>query len=120
MKKTLKQVMIVFLTVLTVALVFAIIFYKYIPTNKRYFSGRRIVQFDISFILKSKTFIQSLSGQIPWERIQTNGTNIFTSADFHCFLQHFSSDSFSLAFRSGGQKMNHCNLCVTALYIPVY
>lgn len=34
MKKTLKQVMIVFLTVLTVALVFAIIFYKYIPTNK--------------------------------------------------------------------------------------
>ena len=34
MKKTLKQVIIVFLTVLTVALVFAIIFYKYIPTNK--------------------------------------------------------------------------------------
>ena len=32
MKKTLKQVIIV--TVLTVALVFAIIFYKYIPTNK--------------------------------------------------------------------------------------
>lgn len=34
MKKTLKQVMIVFLTVVTVALVFAIILYKYIPTNK--------------------------------------------------------------------------------------
>ena len=34
MKKILKQVIIVFLTVLTVALVFAIIFYKYIPTNK--------------------------------------------------------------------------------------
>ena len=34
MKKILKKVIIVFLTVLTVALVFAIIFYKYIPTNK--------------------------------------------------------------------------------------
>ena len=34
MKKILKQVIIIFLTVLTVALVFAIIFYKYIPTNK--------------------------------------------------------------------------------------
>ena len=33
-KKILKKVIIVFLTVLTVALVFAIIFYKYIPTNK--------------------------------------------------------------------------------------
>lgn len=34
MKRVLKQIMIILLTVITVALVFAIIFYKYIPTNK--------------------------------------------------------------------------------------